>query len=213
MLNLFQLMPPKMVKTCFVVSCFSRKLIPKVMSKHHTVELHISLTVDMPEPFAQSRMPLDCGKSCMTLTRFTAIWFQVSKSITVLSISLYCHAGADDSLKELNNDLLDKTFKFASQFGNIPVLVCGDLQSLPSAMPAFQAAEACNAWFDPLNNPLDDSNHRPITFSRTSNFINPTDSFSSIDAILMNHAAICALESIQPLYNQGRPHAPPFGHL
>ena len=140
--------------------------------------------------------------------RVSAVWHQVNRNISVLSISFYCHAGADESFKELNNDLLEKNFRFASQFGDIPVLVCADLQTTPNSMPAFQAASACRLWFDPLNDVSNESNQRPITFSRTANFINPTDNFSSIDAILLNHVAICALDSIQPLYNQGRTHAP-----
>ena len=93
-------------------------------------------------------------------------------------------------------------------FGDIPVIICTDLQSPPQEVPAFQVVSALDEWFDPLAQVQQEDLSRPITFSRTCNFLNPEDNFSSIDAILMNKVAITALRSIQPMYCFGRQHAP-----
>lgn len=64
-------------------------------------------------------------------------------------------------------------------------------------------------WSDPLTSLENDGNQsRPITFSRSGNFHNPTDHFSSIDGLLLNRVSLAALKSIRVCYEGSKAHAP-----
>ena len=97
----------------------------------------------------------------------------------------------------------------ASQFGNIPVIIAGDFNRDPQEFQAWQKATIYANWFDPLVQTNDQGEStRPITFSRSCNFKDPREFYSSIDAILLNEVAAAALLSIEPVYTEGRQHAP-----
>ena len=86
------------------------------------------------------------------------------------------------SSHDINNLYLEKIFTIASQFGDVPIIICGDFQDDPDTFPSVQHAKHCEQWSDPLSKHSDDGTScRPITYSRDSNFVDPTDNFSSID--------------------------------
>ena len=64
-------------------------------------------------------------------------------------------------------------------------------------------------WFDPLTT-LDDSGEslRPLTYSKDSTFSGHGDFCSSIDGILVNQVASCALQSIEVVQTSDSQHRP-----
>ena len=143
-------------------------------------------------------------------TRVSAAWVQVLPKVRALIFSFYGETSKhDNSHLRVNNFMLDRILAVASQYGDIPIILCGDFQADPDAYEAIVAAKQHGKWSDPLcmcdqhGNPT-----RPITFSRNAKFSNPTEYFSSIDAILLNQTASLALASIEMDYSRAKQHAP-----
>lgn len=143
-------------------------------------------------------------------TRITAAWVQILPKVRALIFSFYGETSRhDNSHLRVNNFYLEKIFAIASQFGDVPIIICGDFQADPDSYSAVTAAKQRGKWIDPLNNHDQFGNPtRPITFSRNSNFINPTEYFSSIDAIIVNQTASYALNSVEVDYSRAKQHAP-----
>ena len=88
-------------------------------------------------------------------------------------------------------------------------MIAGDFQSDPDTYQAVVDAKALGHWFDPLVESCEQGEtSRPITFSRGSNFKDPTDNFSSIDGILLNDTALSALVDIRVCYEHAKQHCP-----
>lgn len=145
-------------------------------------------------------------------TRVTAAWIQVMPKMRILVFSFYGYAysNTEESVEHTNNDnLLAAIFEIASQYGDIPVLIGGDFQNEPSAYRSFQIAKDNAGWCDPLYTHDEWGNtERPITYSHSSNFVDPIDGFSSIDSLILNNVAFAALASINVQYGDARQHAP-----
>ena len=145
-------------------------------------------------------------------TRVSGAWIQVLPKLKVLTFSFYGftnHTDREEEIYEMNNQLLSDLFEITVQYGDIPIIIGGDFQKEPETYEAFQQAKQSNGWFDPLAK-IDDQGNvtRPYTFSRSNNFVNPTDNATSIDALLLNPCAAAALESIEILTGDARQHAP-----
>ena len=144
-------------------------------------------------------------------TRVAAVWHQVLPKLKLLCFTFYAKSWKQHSEDEihLHNDfLLSKIFEVASQFGDIPVLITGDMQAEPEAFESFQLAKL-GGWIDPLASvDFDGNSNRATTFSRNSLF-DPTESHSSsIDAILVNSIAASALDKVDICIGEGKQHAP-----
>ena len=149
-------------------------------------------------------------KNLSESTRICGIWYQVLPKLRILCWSFYGQTFCSDgSHKAINNFLLEQLLIISSQFGDIPVLIAGDFQNDPSELDAFVNARR-HGWYDPLTDCSSGQHERPITFSRTSNFVNPETGFSSIDGILMNEISFQALQDIRVCHESGTPHAPIF---
>lgn len=143
-------------------------------------------------------------------TRVSAVWHQISKNTRVLCFSFYGHSGVNDNNNlEVNDHLIDNILTVCSQFGDVPIIFSGDFQADPDQYHSISCAKHTGVWFDPLVScDADGSTHRPITYSRNSDFINPKEHFSSIDAMLVNSTALAALKQMRVCHEHCRPHAP-----
>ena len=145
-------------------------------------------------------------------TRVTGAWVQVLPKLKILAFSFYghtCHTDREEEIHEMNNQILSTLFEICAQFGDIPIVIGGDFQKEPESYEAFQYAKQTHNWIDPLAKIDEQGNvSRPYTFSRTSNFDNPVDGVSSIDALLLNPCAAAALDSIEVITGDARQHAP-----
>ncbi len=143
-------------------------------------------------------------------TRITAAWIQVLPKVRVLVFSFYGETSRhDNSHLRVNDFYLEKIFAIASQFGDVPILVCGDFQADPDTYTAVTSAKQHGRWIDPLTQHDQHGNSlRPITFSRNAVFDNPTEYFSSIDSIIVNRTASFALTSVAVDYSRAKQHAP-----
>ncbi len=143
-------------------------------------------------------------------TRVCAVWHQISKNAKVLCITLYGHAGVNENNNlEINDSIIDNILTLCSQFGEIPIIFSGDFQADPDQYQSIVRAKQTGLWYDPLVTcDHDGTSHRPITYSRNSNFVNPTEYFSSIDTMLVNKVALVALKQMRVCHEYSRPHAP-----
>lgn len=143
-------------------------------------------------------------------TRVCAVWVQIQPKLKLLAFNLYGQATMNGvSSHDINNLYLEKIFTITSQFGDVPIIICGDFQDDPDTFASVQHAKHYAGWSDPISKFCDDgSTYRPITYSRDSNFDDPTDNFSSIDGILLNRVAMSALSSIDVLHTEARQHSP-----
>lgn len=142
--------------------------------------------------------------------RVAAVWHQITKKIRVLCISFYGHSGVNENNNlEINDGLINNIFELCSQFGDIPIIFSGDFQADPDQYESVVRAKQTGKWFDPLVScDADGNTNRPITYSRNSDFVNPSEYFSSIDAILLNSVAFAALTQMRVCHECSRPHAP-----
>ena len=98
-------------------------------------------------------------------------------------------------IRDRNDEILEKIFTIASQFGDVPVIVAGDLQHQPMHYDSVSRAVNFHHWHDPLCVIDDDGSlTRPLTFSLDGQFSGAGDNCSSIDAILLNRVAFAALK-------------------
>ena len=143
-------------------------------------------------------------------TRVCAVWHQIAKNVRALCITLYGHSGVNENNNlEINDNIIDNIFTLCSQFGDIPIIFSGDFQADPDQYQSVVRAKQTGLWFDPLVScDSDGTTHRPITYSRNSNFLNPTEYFSSIDAMMVNSVALAALKLMRVCHECCRPHAP-----
>ena len=146
--------------------------------------------------------------SCLSSTRVAFAWTSISSSHAMLLVSVYGFSGAQsDSAKHVATDnLLKQILELVSQFGNIPVAICGDFQAIPHSYPCIREAIARGHYFDPLLSQDSDGFDRPFTFCRASDW-NPDKSLSSIDGILLNHVAYSSLQHAEVQRVCGLQHA------
>ena len=143
--------------------------------------------------------------------RVHAVWSQVTPRMRVLIVNIYARtsASSNEAILQENNQLFEDIFALISQFGAIPVILCGDFQEHPMNYPAIANAVLFHKWFDPLATVASDGlPNRPLTFSRDCTFTGLGDGCSTIDAVLLNETAFIALKSMEvlPFYeHQHRP--------
>ena len=143
--------------------------------------------------------------------RLNAAWIQVRPRCRALVISVYATTGAsqDPHIHSRNDDLFSQVFAFVSQFGQIPVVLAGDLQADPMSYPSIANVVTFHNWHDPIAGVDSDGySTRPLTFSRDGAFSGADDATSSIDAILLNQTAFFALESAEVVPIIGKQHRP-----
>ena len=164
------------------------------------------------QPFCASDDITGKWEEIACTTRVTGAWIQVQPKLKILVFSFYghtCHTDKEEEIHELNNRILSVLFEISTQFGDVPIIIGGDFQKEPETFDAFQQAKMHKGWVDPIAREDEHGNIiRPITFSRSGNFINPADSTSSLDALLLNESAAAALESIEVIVGDARQHAP-----
>ena len=163
------------------------------------------------QPFETCHDQAGLFPSLMRTQRFSAAWVQDSPSCRILVVSLYACTGAsqDPALHAKNDQLLADVFSFVAQFGPIPVVIAGDLQADPASYESVANCVAFHGWFDPIAE-VDNMGHtsRPLTFSRDGTFSGSEDATSSIDAVLINQSAFCALRSAEVVPVIGKQHRP-----
>ena len=120
----------------------------------------------------------------------------------MLVFSVYARTAASKfpEVHAENDQLFHNILECASQFGPIPIVICGDFQLNPMHYKSLSVAINNHSWFDPLCSA--DSNgdlYRPLTYSLDGLFSGPGDHCTSIDAILCNHVAFSALREIEVL--------------
>ena len=164
------------------------------------------------QPFCASHDITGKWDDLACTTRVSGAWIQVRPNLKILMFSFYGHTShteKEEEIHELNNQILSVLFEITTQFGDVPIIIGGDFQKEPETFEAFQHAKIHKKWIDPIGKADEHGNiTRPITFSRSGNFVNPADSVSSIDALLLNESAAAALESIDVLVGEARQHAP-----
>ena len=143
--------------------------------------------------------------------RLNAAWIQVKPRTRALVISVYATTGAsqDPHIHARNDELFSQIFALVSQFGQIPVIIAGDLQADPMSYPSIANAVSFHNWHDPIAGVDHEGfSTRPLTFSRDGAFSGADDATSSIDAILLNQTAFFALESAEVVPLIGKQHRP-----
>ena len=141
-------------------------------------------------------------------TRVTASWHQVSRDAELLVINFYAASAANEKATfDYNNDLLSNLFTIVHQFGDTPVIICGDFQAEPGLYPAVQTAIDYFGWTDPLLG-VDENGAvaRPPTFFQHAD-ATWENGATSIDGVLFNRTALVALQSIEILQDFDRQRA------
>ena len=165
----------------------------------------------LTQPFLAHQDATGLFETLHKTRRVALAWVQVTSSRKALVCSVYAATGAsqDNTTHNQNNLLFRDLFSMFAQFGNIPIILAGDLQALPLSYPAISEAVHCHNWNDPLNN-LDELGQidRPFTYSRDSLFSGSGDACSSIDAVLLNQSAFLALKHCEVLPLHGKQHRP-----
>lgn len=73
-------------------------------------------------------------------SKIPAAWYQVLPKTRALVFSFYGETSKhDNSHLRVNNFMLDRLLAVASQFGNIPIMICGDFQSDPDSYSAISS--------------------------------------------------------------------------
>ena len=143
--------------------------------------------------------------------RVVAAWIQVTprKKALILSVYATTSASQDPKVHARNNCLLDDIFTFVAQFGQIPIVLAGDLQAPPMSYPAVASAISFQSWHDPIAT-VDSSGEivRPLTFSNDGTFCGAGDGCTSIDSVLVNNIAFAALKHAEVLEVFGKQHRP-----
>ena len=159
-------------------------------------------------PFTAKHDALGIWPSLWASARVCAQWVAASPSTNILVISFYGYPNAGDvSMRNSTNQLLQQILHLCSQFGNIPIAICGDFQDIPHNYPALRAAFEQGLWFDTLMMTDQDGNNRDITFSRNRKWENNAGPQSSIDGILVNETAFRYVSDTQVSKTKGLQHA------
>ena len=159
-------------------------------------------------PFTAKHDALGIWPSLWASARVCAQWVAASPSTNILVISFYGYPNAGDvSMRNSTNQLLQQILHLCSQFGNIPIAICGDFQDIPHNYPALRAAFEQGLWLDTLMMTDQDGNNRDITFSRNRKWENNAGPQSSIDGILVNETAFRYLGDTQVSKTKGLQHA------
>lgn len=142
--------------------------------------------------------------------RVAAVWIQVLPKVKAFCITFYGHSNVSDGENyQINDHLISLIFTLCAQHGDVPIIFSGDFQADPDIYQSVVNAKSSGRWHDPLTSIDCEGQHsRPITFSRNGNFKDPTDHFSSIDALLINSVSLAALTSIKACYDGIKAHAP-----
>jgi len=151
-------------------------------------EIGSSRTIELKEDAAGHM------SSCLSSTRVTFAWTSINSSHAMLVVSMYGFSGAQsDSAKHLATDnLLKQILELVSQYGNIPIAICGDFQAVPHSYPCMREAIARGIFYDPLLSHGEHGFDRPCTFCRSSDW-NADKTMTSIDGIIINHVAYASL--------------------
>ena len=132
--------------------------------------------------------------------RVAAAWFQVTPKVKALVFSVYACTGAssDSRVHIENNKLFNDLLVVIAQFGEIPVIVAGDFQAPPGSYESFAGAINFQGWVDPLS-ATDEWGHsvRPYTYSKDCSFSGADEGCTSIDGVLLNKVAFCAMVDVQ----------------
>ena len=169
----------------------------------------ICVAPSIAQPFQAESDATSHWSDLWNSTRFCATWIQVAPKIRVLCATYYGFATyADSDIHSINTHFLEKIFEFFAQFGDIPIIFSADFQNEPCSYEPVAHACEFGGWVDPLVS-TDELGEitRPITFSHTSNFVDPDSHFSSIDGILVNKVAAAALTSIEVMQHDAKQHA------
>ena len=194
---------------------FTGEKLPGIISqKGFSRTPHGGTAILAPEeltiPFSPSDDSSQLYEKVYASKRVNAIWVQVRPRVKMLIFSFYGQSGAstEKSAFDFNCDLLSDIFTICSQFGDIPIAITGDFQTVPQHYkPVHHAMHFCG-WHDPLlvTDELGEWT-RPMTFSRDGAF-SGGDFCTSIDAILVNKVAFAALSSVEVLEWNGTQHRP-----
>eukprot|EP00438_Fugacium_kawagutii_P031981 Skav207042 [mRNA] locus=scaffold975:323416:330901:- [translate_table: standard] len=188
-------------------------LVPKINAKGDCKVPHGGVAVlanqAKTENFAPSQDDLELWTRIHDTHRVVFVWHQVAPKIKILVISVYLHSGINPTNHDLNNGILQDIFQFTAGMGDIPIILCGDLQQEPQKYEAYQTLNVNQEWFDPMASWDEEGDlHRPVTYARNSKFDHQAEHDSSLDAILVNHVALTALSRIEVRYTEARQHTP-----
>ena len=195
---------------------FSGDLLSGILRNDgHHITMHGGTAILASDVFARPFSVLDdaSGKyqSLFASKRANACWIQATHSVKILVFSFYGKSGAsaNHELLQQNDNLLTDIFEIAAQFGDIPVIVAGDFQTLPHNYPSVASAIHFDGWSDPLVT-IDQNGEtvRPVTFSKDRTFTAFGEGNSSLDAILTNRVAFAALQSIDVIESLETQHRP-----
>ena len=197
-------------------SFFPGALMPGFIQKNGSARLAHGGTAilgpsQLVEPFDGSRDHTGLYTKIFQTKRAHAVWVQVTPKIRLLVFNVYAKTGASssDSILAENDELFAQIFQVISQFGQIPVVVVGDLQHHPHNYPSIAHALHFMKWQDPLLTVSDDGQlERPLTFSRDCTFAGLGEMCSSIDAILLNEVAFVALKKLEVVATYDSQHRP-----
>ena len=194
---------------------FHGKLLPGLLQTNgHVRTAHGGTAVIAPAaitaPLLSSQDATGLYQKIFDTHRCNAVWLQVTRNIRALVFSFYGHTGAssDHAAFEANEALLADLFIIAQQFGDIPVIIAGDFQSEPVQYESIANATNFWGWTDPLVDVQADGCVRPLTYSLDKTFSGYGDKTSSIDGIILNKVATCALVKIEVLEMYNTQHRP-----
>lgn len=124
--------------------------------------------------------------------RANACWVQVTPTVRALVFSIYAKTSASSNpqIFGYNDAIFADIFTICALFGSIPLILAGDFQSPPMHYP-----NAVNY-------------HNSLTYSKDSTFSGHGDFCSSIDGILVNQVASCALQTIDVVQTSDAQHRP-----
>ena len=162
-------------------------------------------------PFEVSQDQTGLFQRLFDSKRIAAAWFQVTPKVKALIFSVYACTGAssDSRVHSEINKLFDDLLVVIAQFGEIPAVVAGDFQATPSSYESLAGAINFHGWVDPLSTTDDWGNTvRPYTYSKDCSFSGADEGCTSIDGVLLNKVAFCAMVDAHVMEHFGRQHRP-----
>ena len=162
-------------------------------------------------PFEFAHDPTGLYQQLFYTKRVAAAWFQVTSRVKALVFSVYACTGAssDSRIHADNNKLFSDLLVVIAQFGDIPVIIAGDFQAPPGSYESFAGALNFQGWVDPLTTTDEwGQSVRPYTYSKDCSFSGADEGCTSIDGVLLNKVAFCAMRDVQVMEHFGRQHRP-----